>query len=323
MEPVVVAVLAGLAAYIAVIALIPKRFLFESAHTRNMLEQLERESSQMGTGRQPADPQSILREHMQESGVLTRVFFTLPGAKKIYPNLMKAGLDRNIGMFFGVLLLILMSLVFALKGAGIWGVLTALALTYLAAWWYTNRRIAKRNQTFLNLFPDALDMIVRSVRSGYPLNAAVRMVAENMQAPVSTEFKQVADEIAFGSTLIDALKRLSERVDEPDTHFFVVVLAVQQEVGGNLAEVLSNLANIIRKRKHLRLKIKAMTSEGRATAWVLGLLPLFEFLAIYIVSPSHLTPLFVTHLGNLILASAIGIVLLGAFIVRQMINIEV
>jgi tight adherence protein B len=321
MEPVVVAVLIGIAAYMLVVALIPTHILAESSgYTRSQLQQLERQAAGVPVTDETG---SILREQITHANLITRIFFTLPGAKAAYPRLLKADLTESLDKFFISFLILFLLLVYALKGTGIWSVAIALAVTYFIAWRYVERRVRKRNEAFLNLFPDALDMIVRSVRSGYPLSAALRIVAENMQPPVSTEFKRVADETAYGSPLMDALTRLSYRIDEPDIRFFVVVLAVQQEVGGNLAEVLSNLSGIIRKRKHLRLKVKALTSEGRATAWVLGLLPAFEFGAIYLVAPDHLTPFFTTLLGNLILASAIGIVLLGAFIVKHMVNMEV
>ena len=135
-------------------------------------------------------------------------------------------------------------------------------------------------------------------------------------------FLSFAVTVALGSPLIDALQRLSLRVDEPDIRFFVVVLTVQQEVGGNLAEVLSNLSGIIRKRKHLRMKVKAMTSEGRATTWVLAALPVFVTTAIYFTTPTHLTPFITSPTGNLLLAAAIGIVLFGLAIVRKMVNFK-
>lgn len=319
MEPLVVAVLIGIAAYFAVVAMIPKHILAESNYTRSMLERLERENV-----KEAAETHvSVFREQMEKSSLLTKIFFTLPMTKTAYPRLLKAGLEKNIDAFFMACLVALLLAFYALKGLGVVGLLIAMAFAYMFGYWYIGRRIKKRSFAFLNMFPDALDMIVRSVRSGYPLNAAVKMVADNMQPPVSNEFKQVADEIAYGSTLIEALKRLALRIDEPDVNFFVVMLTVQQEVGGNISEVLGNLASIIRKRKHLRMKIHAMTSEGRATAWVLGLLPVFEFFMIKMVSPNHLTPLFVTPMGHLILAGAIGIVLVGMFIVRIIINMEI
>lgn len=319
MEPVVIAILVGIAAYVAVLALMPRRFLSAPSYTESMLEKLEQEAS----ATLPDQSGAMFRDEVRPEGALSRAFFALPGTHGLHGRLLKAGLHEAMDTFFMVGLGAFFLLAFVLRDGGAWGVASAFAITILGAWLYINYRVEKRNRAFILLFPDALDMIVRSVRSGYPLNAAVRMVAENMQPPVSTEFRQVADETSYGSPLIDALTRLSHRLDEPDIRFFVVVLSVQQEVGGNLAEVLSNLASIIRKRKNLHMKIRALSSEGRATAWVLGLLPVFEFFAIYMVAPKHLTPLFVTPLGNLVLLGAISIVLLGVFIVRQMIRIEV
>lgn len=320
MEPVYLSVLVGIGVYVLVIMLLPKKFLRSKSHTSDMLHKLESETTTQSEVNIAA---SVLRDQNYQADKWSRLLMRYSISQPLYHKLAKAGLVKSIDRFFAACLVALIVFIYLLYNGGAIGVISAFSITALGAWFYLNRRISKRNQAFISTFPDALDMIVRSVRSGYPLDAAIRMVSENMQAPVSTEFKQVIDETAYGSSLIDALKRLSSRIDEPDIHFFVVVLTVQQDVGGNLAEVLSNLSALIRKRKHLYLKIKSLSSEGRATAWVLGLLPVFEFLAIYFVSPAHLTPLFVTPLGNVILLSAVGIVLLGVVIVRKMINIEV
>ena len=149
------------------------------------------------------------------------------------------------------------------------------------------------------------------------------MVAENMQPPVSKEFKQVADETAYGSSLIESLTRLSKRIDEPDVRFFVVMLTVQQDVGGNLSESLSNLSSIIRKRRQLRMKVRAMTSEGRATAYVLGSMPPVLFGIIYMIQPRHLEPLFVTHTGNIMLGIAVGILAFGAAVIWRLVTPEI
>lgn len=317
MEPLLMAIVTGLVVYVLAVAIIPRRWLSRAVdHTQQSLDTLEQDYS-------AAAGASILRERPEPTSVLARAFMTLPGAADFYARMVKAGLERHVDLFLLGMGAVWLCASFLLKAIGVWCVPAGLLVAVLAGRWYVRQRIARRNAAFLNLFPDALDMIVRSLRSGYPINAAVRMVADNVQSPVAEEFRQVADEAAYGSSLVDALRRLSQRVDEPDIHFFVVVLAVQQEVGGNLAEVLSNLSGIIRKRKHLRLKVKALTSEGVAASWVLGMLPLFEFIMIHIFSPSHLEPFFTTTLGHMLLATAIGIVLLGLFIVRKMINIDV
>ena len=320
MTPVVFAILVGISVYVAVIALLPKSLLKKPYnYTQNMLKRLERQN-QPDTNN---DDLSVLRRQSISTGTMARLFMVLPGAQRVYPMLLKAGMATQIGGFFIACIVVFVISFIALSRFGIFGIALAIAMPFLFGWRYIKRHITKRNNAFLFFFPDALDMIVRSVRSGYPLNSAVRMVADNMQAPVSTEFKQVADEVAYGSTLIEALHRLSLRIDEPDVRFFVVVLSVQQDIGGSLSEVLGNLSGIIRKRKYLRMKIKSLSSEGRASAWVLGSMPFVETLLILVVSPNHLTPLFTTPLGQMLLAGTVGVAFIGFVVLRQIVNIRV
>ena len=129
--------------------------------------------------------------------------------------------------------------------------------------------------------------------------------------------------MTHGSTLVDALDKMATRVDLPDVRFFAVVLTLQQEVGGNLAETLSNLSSLIRKRRMMRLKIAALTSEGRSSGWVLGMLPLFVGGIVKFMTPDYLTPLFETSTGNMVLTAAIVSVGIGVGIVRLISNVEV
>ena len=264
---------------------------------------------------------SILRAEADATGAL---LLKMPKGPAAYELLLKAGFGHKVGGFMigcailGVVLFWLGSKISFMAALGI----TAAGLYFLPRK-YLRMRIKKRNETFINMFPDAVDMIVRSVKSGHPLNTALRMIAENIDPPVKTEFKQLVDEIAFGRSTTEALVRMSKRVDEPDLQFFVVILSVQQETGGNLAEVLSNLSGIIRKRKQLRLKIKAMTSEGRATGLILGALPLVVMGAIYGTSPEYLEPLFTEPAGKMVLAGAIGLLLLAFFVIKSMLNIDI
>jgi tight adherence protein B len=321
MQPIIIAIAVGIASYVGLVALLPRRLRDDSTqYTRELLEKLSQEPN----GYDDMDEtQSLLRSQARSGGLLVRLFLRLPVSRMLYPRLIKAGMaDRLHGLLVRCLIAFL-ALLYVLSRFYPWSMPAALIGAFLYGRWSVNRQLARRNNAFLNHFPDALDMIVRSVRSGYPMNSAVRMVADNMQPPVSGEFKQVADEIAYGSTLIEALQRLARRIDEPDVHFFVVVLTVQQDIGGNLSEVLNNLAGIIRRRKHLRLKIRAISSEGRTTAWVLGSMPLVEVALILLVSPGHLSPLFNTPLGNTVLGLTLGAVAMGAFIVSRMVNIKV
>jgi tight adherence protein B len=293
-----------------------------SKHNKRVMSMLYEEQEQRE--RQDAvDSASILKA---DSGAAGRFILSIPKfGEDIYSLIIKAGLGASMGNFVVFCIALFLILLFLLSGSMgfVMALFIASIMTFLIPRFYLKRKIKKRNEAFINMFPDAVDMIVRSVKSGHPLNTALRMIAENMDPPVKTEFKKLVDEIAFGRSTVEALVRMSNRIDEPDLQFFVVILSVQQETGGNLAEVLSNLSGIIRKRKQLRLKIKALTSEGRATAYILGSLPFVVFGAIHLTTPEYLIPLFTTDTGNMILGASCGLVALAAFIVYNMLQIDI
>lgn len=331
----------------------------EQKHKRKLLQNLD---VHPGGTSVTEDVSSILRGD-NDKNVMNRALRYLPGMQEAYTLTIKTGevkpnlllhlvrmlvvLAVTLGLAqyfnYNALLLIPYTLIIAFTASmpAIMTVVIALILGYslsltllpfivstLLLSYYLPRklllsRVDKRNREFLDIFPDAMDMIVRSVRAGHPLSASLRMIAENVDPPVSTEFKQVIDEISYGRTMAEALARMADRIDQPDLNYFVVVLSVQQETGGNLSEVLSNLSDIIRKRKLLRLKIRALTAEARATGWVLGLMPIIVFAIIYWMSPGYLTPLLTTPLGNAILGAAGGLVMLGAWIVNRMIQVKI
>lgn len=247
----------------------------------------------------------------------------IPGISHTYDLLITAGLWDKRGIFFAASFVLFAAVAFALRGFGPFCIIGALAVAYFLPQKYLGFRIESRNEKFLDMFPDAIDLITRSVRSGHPINTAIRMISENMESPVRDEFRQVADEVSYGRTLTEALKRMAARLKIPDVDFFVVVLSVQQETGGSLTEVLSNLSNIIRKRKQLRAKIHAMTSEGRATAYILGAIPVLEFTVLYFMTPAYLEPLFTTFNGNILLGAAGILIIASQVVIRRMIDIDI
>ena len=270
------------------------------------------------------DVASLSGHFKEEATGLAKFLLSLPGGEEFYSKLLKAGHSQRIKsvLLVMVVLFIMLTIILSIP-LGILSVIPAAILTYLIPKKYFEHEIDKRNLQFIEQFPEAIDMIVRSVKSGHPLNTALRMIADNMEAPVAPEFRQLVNEIAYGRPLVDALRRLAARVDEQDVHFFVVVLAVQQETGGNLAEILKNLSNVIRGRKRLKQKIRAMTSEGKATLWVLGALPVFVYCAIAFTSPEYLDPLYQTLMGNIILGAAIGLIVMAIFVINKMIDIDI
>ncbi|MFO1242797.1 MAG: type II secretion system F family protein [Rickettsiales bacterium] len=321
MTPILIALAVGLLAYIAFILIFPKKTQ-TSERTQHALRRIMEENVSLESGEQR---ENILKDDFSNN-IGIKVISKIPVYGERYASLiLKSGMEKKAGIVLLVMLAIFLVGGFAIATTklGVVGFVISLAAALYLPARYMQGRIRKRNGQFINDFPDVLDMIVRSVRSGFPLNTAINMVAENMDPPVSTEFRQVAEEMALGRPLDAALTRLSHRIDEQDIHFFVVVLKVQQETGGNLAEIISNLSTIIRKRKQLRLKIRAITSEGRITGWILGAIPISVFFILLFFAPNHLDPLFDTHTGNIMLGLACGMVIATFFIVKKMLEIDI
>lgn len=311
----------GIVSYIGFVLLFPKAVPEDTSdYTRQALDRIYEENRNAEN-----EQANIMRDTLREEKPLVRIIFGAPIMRPIYEAALQAGYGNTLitliwlmlGVFTGTLLLLLMI------GFGFEALIIALLFGYYAPYRHCMKRVRQRNRKFLDQFPDALDMIVRSVRSGFPLSVALQMLAENMENPVKEEFRQVVDEIALGRSLPQALNRMAARINQPDIRFFVVVLSVQQETGGNLAEIIGNLSSIIRKRKQLRHKIRAMTSEGRATAWVLGLLPVFVFLALMVLQPDYLRVFWTDPLGMALFGAAIGLISACVVVVNQMVNVEV
>lgn len=311
----------GIASYIGIILLFPKAVPDDTSdYTQQALDRIYEENRASEN-----DQLAIMRDSLREEKPLVRAAFGSAIMRPIYEAALQAGYGSTLislvwlmlGVFFATLILLL------LVGFSWWAPLIAVLFAYYAPYRHCMKRVRMRNRKFLDQFPDALDMIVRSVRSGFPLSVALQMLAENMENPVKEEFRQVVDEIALGRTMPQALGRLASRINQPDIRFFVVVLSVQQETGGNLAEIIGNLSSIIRKRKQLRHKIRAMTSEGRATGWVLGLLPVFVFCALLVLQPDYLRAFWTDPLGMTLFATSVGLIALCVFIVNQMVSVDV
>lgn len=181
-----------------------------------------------------------------------------------------------------------------------------------------NRRLA----AFGNELPNAVDVIVRGVRSGLPLGDCLRVIAAEGQEPVRGEFKIVVDDQTLGVPVQDAMLRLAERVPLPETNFLATVVAVQSRSGGNLTEALANLSNVLRERKKMRGKIRAMSAEAKASAGIIGALPPVVAGILYLTSPQYISLLFTTTLGQVVLAVCAVWMSIGVLVMRAMINFD-
>jgi tight adherence protein B len=181
---------------------------------------------------------------------------------------------------------------------------------------------ARRQKAFTAEFANAIDVIVRSVKSGLPTNEALKIVAREMPQPVSGEFDQLVESLKVGVTLDQGVRRMYERMPTAEVNFFGIVMTIQSRTGGNLSEALSNLSAVLRDRKRLQGKIRAMSSEAKASAMIIGSLPPSVALMVYMSSPNYILPLFTTRAGNLMLAACVLWMSCGIFVMQRMISFK-
>ena len=181
----------------------------------------------------------------------------------------------------------------------------------------------RRQKRFGAQFPDAIDIIVRSLRAGHPVPVAINMVAREMPDPIGTEFGIVADEITYGADLETGMRNLYFRIGQDDLPLFVTAVAIQSSTGGNLGEILENLSAVIRQRFKMRRKIRALASEGRASAMILSSLPILMFLVIQVITPDFYASVWNESLTKMCLAGAAGWMLIGNFIMFRMVNFRI
>jgi len=255
-------------------------------------------------------------------------------ARRVLPNpeILKARLDATgknltIGKYLG------MCIVFGLIAAGGYIAFTdfptaaapliGIAVGAFVPHWLVKRWIGKRQDAFVNALPEALDMIVRGVKSGLPVAETVVVVAEEMEGPIAEEFRRVTEDARVGMTLEAALWAAAMRLEAPEFKFFVVVLTVQRETGGNLAETLDNLSELVRSRKQMKLKVRAMSSEARASQYILGGLPFAIAGLLLLVSPDYILTLWRTSAGHVILAIGGVMLFMGWWVMGRMVNFEI
>ena len=198
-------------------------------------------------------------------------------------------------------------------------VLAAVALPYMGLRFKRGRRQKK----FGEQFPDAIDVIVRSLRAGHPVPVAISMVGREMQDPIGSEFGIISDEITYGADLETALRNLYYRVGTDDLPLFVTAIAIQSSTGGNLGEILHNLSSVIRLRFKMRRKIKALAAEGRASAMILSSLPIGMFIVINIVAPEFYRSVWHEEITKIMLAGAVTWMCIGILIMHRMVNFRI
>ena len=189
--------------------------------------------------------------------------------------------------------------------------------------WIVGFLIKRRQNKFLDELPNALDVIIRSIRSGLPLNDAIRMVASEAREPVKTEFRRVVESQQLGLSIPDACTRMTNSMPLQEVNFFAIVIAIQSQAGGNLSEALGNLSRVLRERKKMKAKVKALSMEAKASAVIIGALPFIVAFLVYITSPHYMMILFTDPRGHLIMAGSAVWMSIGILVMRNMVNFEI
>lgn len=188
--------------------------------------------------------------------------------------------------------------------------------------WVLKKLIQRRQKKFQSELANAIDVVVRGVKSGLPLNECLQIIARESPEPIAGEFRYVVEQMRVGIPLGEALDRLMVRMPLSEVKFLAIVIGIQQQAGGNLSEALGNLSGVLRDRFRMEMKVKALAAEAKASAMVLGCLPPSVVTMTYISSPDYIMPLFTTTAGNLVLVGSLSWMMCGVLMMRKMINFK-
>ncbi len=222
----------------------------------------------------------------------------------------------GLGLFIGVALYELNEDVLIAGGGALVG---AIGLPNWLLSFLAKRRVTK----FIDGFPDAIEIIIRGVKAGLPVADCFRVIASEASEPLRSEFRLIVDSQTLGLSIGEAADRLAKRVPVPETSFFATVINIQQSAGGNLSEALANLSNVLRQRKTMKEKVKAISAEAKASAWIIGSLPFLVGGAVFYMAPDYMMILITTTSGKMILAGGLTWMTIGVIVMRSMINFDI
>jgi tight adherence protein B len=251
----------------------------------------------------------------------------LPNPAKLRLRLMRTGKEMSLGVYVLFCLVsgaVGMLLARQLGGLGMGSaVLVGLASGLIFPHFVTGFLIKRRKKKFLSNFPDAIDVLVRGLKAGLPASESMRIVGQEMAGPVAQEFTKVTDGLKLGSDFDDVLWGAAERIDLPEFNFFVITLTIQRETGGNLGETLENLTEMLRKRRQVRLKVKALSSEAKASAIIIGSLPFILFGILYMLNHDYVMMLFTHPKGPFLVAAGFAMQGIGIGVMVKMVKFQI
>jgi len=297
-------------------------WLQEQQRKRNMVDQLRSLANDPAS---LAGTSSVFRSAVLQSPWLGPIVARVPQLRDATFLLEQAGvtwtlqtlilLSLGMALGFGSMILIATGSVPAGIVATIFGAMLPV--------FYVRRKRSRRLNAFEELLPDSIDLVGRALRAGHPLTAGLKMAADEGSEPVASEFRRIFEEQRFGLPLQDSLLGMTDRVDLVDVRILVTAILIQREVGGNLAEILDNLASVVRARFTIRRQLRVYTAQGRMTGYLLSALPIILFSILYMLNPSYMSILFTDPIGKILVGVGISMQLVGFLWIRKIINIEI
>ncbi len=299
---------------------------------REMKERIERAAKQQRPGERKGrgDPASVNLRKGGDSSIAQldkAIKQWLPNPAKLRLRLTRTGTEITLGVY------VLLTLVAAACGVLLVQNLTGLAtgpsllagslIGVFLPHLFVGFLIKRRKKKFLGNFPDAVDVLIRGLKAGLPAAESMRIIGQEMGGPVAEEFTRITDGMKLGGEFDDILWSAAERIDLPEFNFFVITLTIQRETGGNLGETLENLSEMLRKRRQVKLKVKALSSEAKASAMIIGSLPFVLFGILYVLSPEYVMTLFTHPKGPWLVGIGFASLFMGVGVMAKMVKFEI
>ncbi|HEX4507689.1 MAG TPA: type II secretion system F family protein [Alphaproteobacteria bacterium] len=289
---------------------------------------LAKRARQFGRGdRRRQDPSAGPRLRRETGGGLDALVLRfLPRPQQVRARLAASGMSWSVGrygLFCAAIAIAAAALTMARGMPPLTAVLIGAGAGIAVPHMIVGSRIKQRQARFNALFPDAISLMVRGLKAGLPFADTVLVVGREVADPLGEEFRRISDQIKLGQKIEDAMWLVARRLDLPEFNFLIVTLSVQRETGGNLAATLENLEEMLRKREQMRLKVKAMSSEAKASAGIIGALPFVMATLLYFVSHDYIMQLFTTHKGHFMLLIGSGLLGIGVFAMSRMVKFQI
>jgi len=317
----------GILVFLAVVLLIEGIYLTWNSAKGPEAERVARRLRMMSAGAHASgESTSMIKQRLlSTSPLFQRLLLQMPRVSQVDRLLEQSGLTWTVSdlVVLSLLCPVLVGGLSLFLRVPLFAVLPLMALSVGFPLMMVLRAKGKRLAKVDQQLPDALDLIGRALRAGHAFPTAMKMVGDEMNAPIADEFKATFDEVNFGISMNDALMNMATRVPSTDLRYFVIAVMIQRETGGNLAELLDNISKIVRERIKLLGQIRVLSAEGRMSAWVLGLLPFAAAAMIQLTNPGFLAVLYTDPAGRKMVATAITMMIIGVLVMRKIIRIRV